>query len=129
MYPVSDRFLATLVESHSPIVLVQLFGTDGSVTALDVTGGSVSVDRANTVRRTCSVTITDLDTIPRTAKAQLNTSGAQLRISRGIAYSDGTTELVPLGLFRLDSIGGDVDTGPVTLQGKAWKRCFRQTSS
>ncbi|MEV7364240.1 DUF5047 domain-containing protein [Streptomyces sp. NPDC091299] len=118
MYPVSDRFLARLAESHRVATRVQLFLTTGEVVDLEHTGGSVTVDRSQAIRRTCTVTVADPTLIPRTPTDQLATYGALLRISRGIDYGDGTSELVPLGVFRLDSVDGDVNDGPVNLQGK-----------
>lgn len=123
MYPVSDRFLARLAESHRPVTAVQLFLTDGRVIDIDHTGGSVPVDRSQAVRRTCTVTCADPSLIPRTPADDLATYGSRLRIARGVEYGDGTTELVPLGVFRLDSVGGDVNEGPVTLQGKGLEAC------
>jgi hypothetical protein len=118
MYPVSDRFLKRLAESHQIATRVQLFLTDGRVLELEHTGGSVSVDRANAIRRTCTITSADVSLIPRTPSDQLATYGARLRIARGVYYGDGSSELVPLGVFRLDSVDGDVSEGPVNLQGK-----------
>jgi hypothetical protein len=118
MYPVSDRFLARLAESHTPVTQVQLFLTTGEVIDLPHIGGSVTVDRSQAIRRTCTVTCPDPSLIPRTPSDQLATYGARLRIARGVEYGDGTSELVPLGVFRLDSVDGDVSDGPVTLQGK-----------
>ena len=82
MYPVSDRFLARLAESHQVATSVQLFLTTGEVVDLPHSGGSVTVDRAQAIRRTCTVTCPDPALIPRTATDQLATYGAQLRISR-----------------------------------------------
>ncbi|MGY1579138.1 DUF5047 domain-containing protein [Streptomyces sp. MN13] len=118
MYPVSDRFIAQLAESHRVATQVELFLTNGRVVDLEHTGGSVTVDRGQAIRRTCTVTIADPALIPRTPADQLATYGARLRISRGIDYGDGSSELVPLGVFRLDSVDGDVSEGPVTLAGK-----------
>jgi hypothetical protein len=118
LYPVSDRFLARLAESHSPVTLVQLFLNDGRVIDIPHTGGSVTVDRSQAIRRTCTVTVADTTLIPRTPVDELAAYGARLRISRGVDYADGTSELVPLGVFRLDSVDGDVSAGPVSLQGK-----------
>jgi hypothetical protein len=118
VYPVSDRFLKHITQSHTVVTQVQLFLTDGRVVDLPHTGGSVTVDRGQAIRRTCTVTVADPSLIPRTPTDQLATYGAQLRISRGVDYGDGTQELVPLGLFRLESVEGDVNDGPVTLQGK-----------
>jgi hypothetical protein len=118
LYPVSDRFLQRLTESHTPVTQVLLFLTDGRVVDLPHTGGSVTVDRGQAIRRTCTVTMADPSVIPRSPSDQLATYGARLRISRGVDYGDGTRELVPVGVFRLDSVGGDASQGPVTLTGK-----------
>jgi hypothetical protein len=118
VYPVSDRFLARLAESHQVATRVQLFLTDGRVLELPHEGGSVSVDRSNAIRRTCTVTVADPALIPRTPSDQLATYGARLRVARGVYYGDGTSELVPLGVFRLDAVDGNVSEGPVNLQGK-----------
>ena len=122
MYPVSDRFLAALADSHTPITQVTLFRTDGMVEQLEHTGGSVSVDRGSQARRTCTVTVADTSLIPRTPTDKISVYGATLRLARGVQYSDGTQELVPIGVFRIDSVAGDVDEGPVTIQGKASRR-------
>jgi hypothetical protein len=118
VYPVSARFLARITEDHQVATSVVLFTTDGRTVPVEHTGGSVTVDRSQAIRRTCSVTVADVGLIPRTPTDQLAVYGAQLRISRGVDYGDGSNELVPLGLFRLDSVEGDVNEGPVTLQGK-----------
>jgi hypothetical protein len=123
MYPVSGRFLARLAESHRVAAEVKLFLTDGRVIDLEHTGGSVTVDRSQAIRRTCTVTVADPALIPRTPADQLATYGARLRIARGVEYGDGTRELVPLGVFRLDSVTGDVNDGPVTLSGKDLSAC------
>ena len=118
MYTVTARFLQAIAESHDVVVEVVLIRTDGTSETLDVTGGSVSVDRNASVRRTCTVTLADPTLIPRTAADKVSIYGARLRISRGVQYSDGSRELVPLGVFRIDSVSGDVDEGPVSITGK-----------
>ena len=119
MYPVSDRFLARLAESHTPLTQVQLMLTNGDIIDLPHTGGSVTVDRGQAIRRTCTITVPDPAVIPRTPADQLAVYGARLRVSRGVEYGRPTdTEQVPLGVFRLDSVDGDVSEGPVTLTGK-----------
>lgn len=119
MYPVSARFLPAVAESITPVFEVMLFRTDGTIEPLAITGGSVTVDRGSVSRRTCSITIDDPALIPRTATAKLSVYGSRLRISAGVQYADGSKETVPIGVFRLDSVSGDPDTGPVTLAGKS----------
>lgn len=118
MYPVSARFLQAIAESHRLATTITLFRANGTVEDLPHTGGSVTVDRTADCRRTCSVEIADPTLIPRTPAAALSVYGSTLRISRGVQVGD-YTETVPLGVFRLDEISGDPDTGPVTLSGKA----------
>ncbi|MCX4543766.1 DUF5047 domain-containing protein [Streptomyces sp. NBC_01565] len=117
MYPTSDRFPGRLAESHQVVWQIQLFRTDGSIETVEHTGGSVSVDRSRPVRRSCTVTSADVSLIPKTPTEQLAAYGARIRIARGVEYGDGSTELVPLGVFRLDAVSGDPVLGPVTLTG------------
>jgi hypothetical protein len=98
---------------------VVIFRTDGSTATLPHTSGSVTVDRGQAIRRTCTVISSDVSLIPRTALDELSVYGARLRIAAGVDYGDGTTELVPLGTFRLDDVDGDPVYGPVTLAGKS----------
>lgn len=119
MYPVSDRFLPRLAEAHHVVTEILLFRPDGGVEGLPHTGGSVTVDRGQAVRRTCTVTTADVSLIPRTEADKLTVYGARLRISRGVDYGDGSVELVPLGVFRLDAVDGDPVFGPATLAGKS----------
>lgn len=117
MYPApSTRFIPALNYSHQVTTRVQLFLTDGTVQTLDHTGGSVTADRGQAARRTCSVTLADLSLIPRTPMDKLNVYGSELLISRGIQFRDGP-ELAPIGRFRVDSVTGDPDVGPVTISG------------
>lgn len=118
MYPVTDRFLRRLAEDHTPSVRAVLTRTDGSVHNLPITGGSVTVDRGASVRRTCTVALADVALIPRTPADELSVYGATLRLERGVTYGDGSEERVPLGVFRIASVDGDPDDGPVTVAGQ-----------
>lgn len=114
----SDRFLPALAYSHRVVTEVHLVRTDGTDELLDHTGGTVTVDRAQAIRRTCTVTCSDTSLIPRTPADKLNVYGAQLRIFRGIDYGDGSApEVAPVGVFRVDDVQGDPDIGPVTITG------------
>lgn len=118
--PPSDRFIPALSMSHKPVTRVQMFTSDGRVIDIDHTGGSVTIDATQSVRRTCTVTATDLSLIPIRPSDQLAVYGAKIRIERGIDYQDGSDpELVPLGFFRVDRVEGDPDLGPVTISGSS----------
>ncbi|MFJ6239596.1 DUF5047 domain-containing protein [Streptomyces griseus] len=113
----SARFLPALALPHTPYTEVQLHAGDGTVRLLDHVGGSVTANRGSAVRRTCQVTVPDTSLIPIRPEGQMVIYGARLRILRGITFPDGITEKVPLGEFRVDSVEGDPDYGPVTING------------
>ncbi|OKI19307.1 DUF5047 domain-containing protein [Streptomyces sp. CB03911] len=119
MYSVSAAFLAALSTPHQVVTKVDAyFGGVLTVADLPIDGGSVSVDRGSKVRRSLTVTLADPAYLPWDATDPLAVYGQQLAVSRGIKFPDGTVELVPLGLFRVDEPQGDVDMGPVTVTGK-----------
>lgn len=108
-YPVSQRFLDTLISSDQHrISVAQIWNKNTILAELGtVTDGSVSIDVTQPVRRTCTCTIqsqglTMDDLVPTNANSLLNpASGNELRLFRGFQYSDGTQELCPLGVFRM----------------------------
>lgn len=115
--PPSSRFLPALAYSHRVVTRVQLVLTDGTEQWLDHTGGTITVDRGQSPRRTCQVTCADVSLIPRTAADKVSVYGSRLRVFRGIGYGDGSEEVAPVGVFRVDDVQGDPDRGPVTISG------------
>jgi hypothetical protein len=130
LYPVSDRFLPRLAESHQVATRVQLFLTTGQVIDLDHTGrvgagGPRAGDPPHLLRHRADPAL-----IPRTPTDQLATYGARLRIARGVYYGDGSSELVPLGVFRLDSMSTATSTTvPSPSRAKTSLPSSRTTSS
>jgi hypothetical protein len=130
MWPVSQRFLNTLLHSHvvrqRADILVDgtvAVSIDGIATFDPVTGartasvgGSVSVQRA-LVRRSCEVDLLDLDgyLTPNQAEDLLAPLRNEVRLWRGVQYYDATPaeiaagtdyELCPIGTFIINKIGG-----------------------
>jgi hypothetical protein len=109
MYPVSQRFKETFYRTHKRIVVVNVCNFDGSVVQQlrTVVDGNVTVDETQATRRTLSLTIEsqghNLDNlIPRIKTDLLNPAAShEIRVYRGIDYQDGTTEVVPLGVFQM----------------------------
>ncbi|WP_432157766.1 MULTISPECIES: DUF5047 domain-containing protein [unclassified Streptomyces] len=85
--------------------------------SLPIVSGTVTVDRGSKTRRTLSLTVADPTYIPWDATDPLAAYGQQLVVSRGIRFSNGSEEWVPLGTFRINEPGGDVHLGPVTVTG------------
>lgn len=117
MEQVSARFLAEIRKSHTVYSYVDITSTNQQQFRLPVTSGDVQVDRTADVRRRCSVTCIDPsgDLVPQNAQSILTPYGTEIRPYRGVKYADGTTETVPLGVFRIakvsvnDTVGGSPD--------------------
>jgi len=119
MLAATPKFLAAVQSSHRVATLVQVQDTtgkllvDGATQRLTVIDGSVSVDRAASIRRQCSVTLADPTGLwtPASAGDPLSPfTGNELKLSRGVSYDDGTQELIPLGVFRISQVAM-VDSG------------------
>jgi hypothetical protein len=118
MYPVSQKFLQTLATSHVMVARADAYYGGQLVRAdLPISGGSVTVDRGSKTRRKLSLTIADPAYLPWKESDPLAPYGQQLVVSRGIRYSHGAEEWVPLGTFRIDNPSGDTYFGPVTVAG------------
>lgn len=88
---------------------------------VQVTGGTVQVDRTNAIRRSASgVTI-----LPDSAGTLLPTvggsgilypKGAELQLFKGCIYNDGTAEVASLGRFLLEQPVVNHDSSGVTIQ-------------
>ncbi|PPS86417.1 DUF5047 domain-containing protein [Streptomyces sp. MH60] len=118
MYPASSTFLRTLATSHVVVARVDAYYA-GQLVQSDIPFGSgtVTVDRASKNRRKLSLTIPDPKLLPWGETDLLAPYGQQLVVSRGIRYTNGDEEWVPLGTFRIDAPSGDVHFGPITVTG------------
>lgn len=122
MFNVSQRFLTEVRQSHQVESYVVITSPTQETFKLPVVAGSVQVDRSAATRRTCSLTCVDQERnlIPESAESILTPYGTIVQPYRGVRYSDGTTEVVPLGVFRLskvnihDKVGGSPD---ITIEG------------
>lgn len=117
MYPVSARFRTAIAQPHRLATLVEILQNgvpvgDPIPSTVDAT---VTLDANAQTRARLDITLADdgtLGLIPTSASDRLAPYGNEVRIWRGLTYPDGDTELVPLGVFRLDDIDiDDTETG------------------
>lgn len=104
MYPVTDAFLAALASPSQRVATrVVAVDGDGNTTTLRATGGSVTMDAGRAIIRTCSVRLTETETLTLQEVFDLiMTPGIEVRVERGLLVG-GSAELVPLGLFSTDN--------------------------
>jgi hypothetical protein len=122
VFNVTARFLAEVRISHRVESYVVITSPTQETFRLSVIGGDVSVDRSASTRRTCRLVCVDngQNLIPENAESILTPYGTIIQPYRGVRYSDGTVEVVPLGTFRLskvdikDKVGGSPD---ISLEG------------
>jgi len=101
MWPVSDRYRSHIWRGHDVAVKVEILADDDVV--LDLTDMGVVVDGSvsatyTEMARTASVTIVDRDgsLAPSQTGDLLAPAGNQIRLWRGLVYSPGDIEYVPL---------------------------------
>lgn len=113
MYPTSANFNRRVRESGARKTVADIY-FDGALVAenLAVSGGSIRVELDGQVRRSGNITIADPRLVP-TLSNILSPLGAEMLIRQGVVYPNGTEELVPLGMFRLEVTSwGETDRVP-----------------
>ena len=127
MYSVSDRWAPALASSHGVAVQVDLL-YDGAVVQrnIRITDGMVTVDRGAEVRRSLRLSLPDPSVLPELPTDFFSPFGYQLYVQRGIRYLDGSVEMVPLGYFAIQSISGDLRTGPLEIQAPGLESLIQQ---
>lgn len=116
MYPTSSRFKTAVKESGLQRTVVDAF-FDGTLTYSDlaVSGGTIRAELDGQIRRSGSIVIADPKLAPDVSSA-LAPLGAEVLVKQGIVYSDGTSELIPLGRFRVETSGWKDAEGVTTIQ-------------
>jgi hypothetical protein len=118
MLTVSDRFLASLRESHTISVAATLYAPSAPTVPINapVVGGQVTIDKDARVRRQASldVAFSLADATTRDTVRELP-YGGYATLERGVRYPDGTVERVQLGRFRVESVVWSELEGMATL--------------
>lgn len=118
MRPVTAAFLDAIATSHRLAVLVEILEAGIVVAELEtVIDGSVTLDQTAATRGRADITVVDdgtLGLVPTDTASQLAPYGNEIRVSRGLYFPSGVSELVALGVFRLDQV--DVDDQPDGMQ-------------
>jgi hypothetical protein len=112
-------FQAAILNSHRLATSAVVIDSDDTETTVDIVDGTVTLDQQAAVRGRCDVTIVPADDdtlglVPEAASSLLAPYGNEIRLSRGIQYSDGSSELVSLGVFRIQET--EVEDRPDGLQ-------------
>lgn len=109
----TERFYREIRRSHTVLSYVDVISPDQEVVRLTATDGQVDCDKSAAVRRKCTVQCIDPlgKLTPRKNGEILTPTGTEIRPYRGVRYTDGTTEICPLGVFRLSKASISDGTG------------------
>lgn len=122
----SERFAASITQTHLLASRVALVDTDGNQTTLDVLGGSVTLDGTAATRGNCSIDVAPIpELVPDGPDDDLAPYGNELWIWRGITYPEGTVEEILLGKYRVDSTEASEAAGERTIQVSGLDRSSR----
>lgn len=131
MQPVSSKFLAAVQQSHNVVVKLEILSsgsvvyslTQDSTTANNtsttrITDGSVTMAKTNATRSQSSLKIVDptFSVVPTSSSSLITPYGNEMRLYRGIRFSDGTEELVRLCTNRISEVAVNDTAGGVELQ-------------
>lgn len=126
MWPVTQRFIDAMKQSHKIATRVEVLEL-GNVIHEDLTieQGFVRADANNEVRRSCTVRLKDPkgELVPETARELLHPASAhELKVYRGIQYTDSTEDLVPQGVFRISKLTVDDSGEDLSMQIDGYDR-------
>lgn len=99
----SPRFVAAITGSHQVYQYVNVVSPTGQTVQLHVTAGAVNVDRSAQYKRSSTLTAIDPTgtLVPSDVNGILTPFGTEVMPYKGVKYPDGTTEVMPLGVFRI----------------------------
>lgn len=107
-----------LASSHQIAVQCDvLYNKVPAAAGLRLVGGSVTLDRTAALRGRCSVTLAEPLLVPTSSGGLLTPYGYELAISRGVIHANGTPEVVPLGVFAIQTSGLDGITLATNIEG------------
>ena len=120
MYPVSTTFLTEVQQSHTMAMKCEVYSNGVYKQDLKITDGQVTMDYGASIQRRCKIDLKDPDgsLTPDDLGDLLAVAGNEIKLYRGILLRNGTTELVPLGVFNISvndiTDGGDSHTLQIT---------------
>ncbi len=108
MYSTSESFKEAIIGPHVVIAKAEVWASDRKLLDLEIDTGKVTVSTNNAVRRTCEIHLTTDRTtanlVPDNGFDYLAPFGNQLRVYRGVRFTDGTEEYIPLGVFVITEV-------------------------
>lgn len=104
MYSVSAKYLSQIRQTHNFFAYADLYYNGALVQSMvGVIDGTINVNRTQNIRRSGNITLSDASLFNQFVQSPLAPFGAEMKVYYGIRYNDGTTEVVPIGVFSLET--------------------------
>lgn len=104
MRTISARWPAAILQSHTIAYTATVIYNGQTVDAgLAVSSGSVILDRTASTLGRCDLNLAEPFKIPTSSGGVLSPYGYEIAIQHGITYPSGLQELIPLGVFPIQS--------------------------
>lgn len=120
MFPTTAEFKAAVASDHIVVSKAEIWSADTRLSSLDIESGTVEISTSSAVRRTCRVTLIttreSTNLVPDNQFDLLTPFGNELRLYRGIQFSDGSIEYVPLGVFVITDVNITDDNSGVSIE-------------
>lgn len=124
--PVSANWDTAIRSQGVRVVQADLYygrgATNPTIADLPVSGYTVNSDRRSAIRRSATIKIVSqelLDTLRgNSGTSGIEPYGSEIRLKAGVIYPDGSTELVPLGVFRIQDLAWDEPHPEITMSLK-----------
>ncbi|WP_405560680.1 DUF5047 domain-containing protein [Streptomyces sp. NBC_01180] len=128
MQTVSPLWSSALPFAHGLAVQIDVrYNGVTTATDIDFISGSVKVDRGSDVRRSLSLSIADPTAFPLNPTDTYGVYGQMLYVQGGLRYLNGSVEMVPLGQFVIQSVSGNIHTGPLDITASGMEILFKRT--
>lgn len=114
MRPHTPRFREAIASSYTLATEVTVLSGGQEVGTVEPTDGSVTLDAQAQVRGRCTLTFNDPDLVVTGPDSILSPYGNEVQVKRGIRYGDGTSELISLGIFRIEDVASNDSDGSIT---------------
>lgn len=106
MQSCTAAFLNEVQTNHKIVIVAEIWNNNTYTQTVYPLDGSVTVDARRAVRRNASIELIDEDGTlnPNLSTSVLTPYGTEIKLYRGVQYSDGTIETIPLGIFEVVSV-------------------------
>lgn len=128
----TTAFDTAIIDSQRIATLCEIYSGGSKVQDLLISDGNINGDINNSIRRRASITLTDYNgTLTPAATSDLLSplTGNEIKLWRGLTYADGSTELLPQGVYGISDFSLDDSGEALEIRIEAFDRARKVSRS